>query len=93
VQPKKRLTPDEAIKRLDEKIEQLKHRKQAIANKEKERERKARTRRLIQIGALAEKYLFCEGIEPEDFERFIKEFTSFERNIKYLNSKNRHKDK
>lgn len=33
-----------------------------------ENDRKNRTRRLIQLGALAEKYLHCEGASPEGFE-------------------------
>lgn len=37
---------------IEEKIKQLKAQKQAIINKEKEKERKARTKRLIQIGAI-----------------------------------------
>lgn len=44
----------ESIDKLDEKIKQLKARKQAILAREKEKERKARTRRLIQIGAIIE---------------------------------------
>lgn len=37
---------------IDEKIKQLKAQKQAILAKEKENERKARTKRLIEIGAI-----------------------------------------
>ena len=37
---------------IEEKINQLKAQKQAIINKEKEKERKARTKRLIEIGAI-----------------------------------------
>lgn len=40
------------IDKLEEKIKQLKAQKQAIIAREKEKERKARTRRLIQIGAI-----------------------------------------
>ena len=29
--------------------------------------------RLIQLGALAEKYLHCTNIEPEDFEKLLKQ--------------------
>ena len=39
-------------------------------------DRKNRTRRLIQLGALAEKYLHCEGVSPEEFESRLKCFTS-----------------
>ena len=37
---------------IEEKIKKLKAQKQAIINKEKEKERKARTKRLIEIGAI-----------------------------------------
>ena len=37
---------------IEEKIKQLKAQKQAIINKEKEKERKARTKRLIEIGSI-----------------------------------------
>lgn len=44
----------EKINKIEEKINQLKAQKQAILAREKEKERKARTRRLIQIGAIVE---------------------------------------
>ena len=37
---------------IEEKIKQLKAQKQSIINKEKEKERKARTKKLIEIGAI-----------------------------------------
>lgn len=45
------------ITNIDEKIKQLQQQKKAILAREKEKERKARTRRLIQKGAIVEKYL------------------------------------
>ena len=42
----------ERIDKIDEQIKQLKARKNSILAREKERERKARTRLLIQIGAI-----------------------------------------
>lgn len=42
------------VDKLELKINQLKAQKQAILAREKEKERKARTRRLIQIGAIIE---------------------------------------
>lgn len=54
---------DEKITNIDEKIEQLKQQKKAILAKEREKERKARTRRLIQKGGIVEKYL--PGIPDE----------------------------
>ena len=64
------------IKKIDEQIEQLKNRKRAVLAREREKERKARTRRLIQIGAIAEKYMNCEGVSPEGFEERIKQVLS-----------------
>lgn len=52
-----RKTEIERIKDLEEKIAQMKAQKQRLENRQKEKERKSRTRRLIQIGALAEKYI------------------------------------
>lgn len=60
---------NDRLKKIDEKMAQLKAQRQAIINREKEKERKERTRRLIQNGALAEKYLACEGLSPEEFEK------------------------
>lgn len=62
---------NEKLKKIDEKMAQLKAQKQAIINREKVKERKNRTRRLIQNGALAEKYLCCEKLTPEQFEIFL----------------------
>ena len=42
---------EERIAELDKKIEQIKAQKKAILQREKQAERKARTKRLIQIGA------------------------------------------
>jgi len=53
------------------KIEQLKHQKDAIEKREQVRKRKERTRRLIQHGALAEKYFNCPDIATSDFEKFL----------------------
>lgn len=45
---------DEKIAELDKKIKQIKAQKKAIIQREKQAERKARTKRLIQIGAEVE---------------------------------------
>lgn len=49
----------------------MKAQEQAIIARDKERQRKERTRRLVQNGALAEKYLNCENIAPHDFEKVL----------------------
>ncbi len=53
------------IDKLELKINQLKAQKQAILAREKEKERKARTRRLIQIGAIIEN-MGIDNIELAD---------------------------
>ena len=65
------ITESERIKKIDEKMSQLKAQRQAILNREKEKERKQRTRRLIQNGALAEQYLQCENMDTPQFEAFL----------------------
>ena len=64
---------DEEKAKSAKKIEQLKNQKQAVISREKEEQRKQRTRRLIQNGALAEKYLNCPDIEPAEFEKLLKQ--------------------
>lgn len=53
------------INKLELKINQLKAQKQALLAREKEKERKARTRRLIQIGAIIEN-MGIDNIELAD---------------------------
>ena len=53
----------EKVQKIDEKINQLKAQKQALLAREKEKERKARTRKLIQAGAILEKYSQKENLE------------------------------
>jgi hypothetical protein len=57
---------------LRENIAQMKAQEQAILAKDRKRQRKERTRRLIQNGALAEKYLGCEGMDSWEFEKLLK---------------------
>jgi hypothetical protein len=47
---------------------QLHRQKNSMERREKERTSKARTRRLIQIGAIAEKYLNANGMSVEEIE-------------------------
>ena len=62
----------ERLLKLQSKISELKTREQTIITRDKQRQRKERTRRLIQIGALAEKYLNCPDMEPAEFEKLLK---------------------
>lgn len=62
------------LAKIDEKLEQMKARRQDILAKDKKRKRQERTRRLIQIGALTEKYFDMKDIPPTDYENFLKMF-------------------
>lgn len=73
-----RKTEEEKLQELEKKLEQLQNQKKELLAKHKEKERKARTRRLIQLGALAEKYLDCTNIEPENFEKLLKQIVATE---------------
>ena len=64
---------EKRLKTIRDKMAQMKAREQAIIANDKKRQRKERTRRLIQLGALVEKYLDCPGIEPQEFEKVLKE--------------------
>jgi len=63
---------EKRLEMIREKIAQMKSREKAILARDKQRQRKERTRRLIQNGALAEKYLRCEGMESKEFEGVLK---------------------
>lgn len=56
-----RKTDEERLKELEEKMEQIKARKQQVASRIAQKERKERTRRLIQVGAIFEKYFDIVG--------------------------------
>lgn len=59
------------LEKITEKLEQMKSQRQDILAREKKRQRKERTHRLIQIGALTEKYFDVKDISSEDYERFL----------------------
>ncbi len=60
------------LERLERQKKQIENKIKAIHARENEKTRKARTRRLIQLGALAETYFDCSGIEPAQFEELLK---------------------
>jgi hypothetical protein len=61
------------LEKLERQKSQLEAKIKAIHARENEKVRRARTRRLIQIGAIACKYLNCpDDISPSDFEAFVK---------------------
>ena len=60
------------LERISEKMAYMKAQKQDILSREKKRQRKERTRRLIQVGALAEKHFGFKDVNPLEFEKFMK---------------------
>ncbi len=64
---------DEKIEKIEEKISKLKAQKQALVSREKEKARKERTRRLIQVGALFESYIGVDSVEKA--EEWLKDYT------------------
>ena len=64
---------EEKLAKLDEKQRQIEARKKKLIQQHKEKERKERTRRLIQKGALSETYFNCEKLTEEETKKlFIK---------------------
>ena len=61
-----RKTDAERLLELEKKMEQLKARKQQVESRMKEKERKERTRRLIQVGAIFEKYFNIEDVDQAE---------------------------
>lgn len=70
------LREEEKIKKLEEQMQKLKDRKQKLLNQQKEKERKERTRRLIQLGATVEKYVGTKTADEfvDWMEKTFKEF-------------------
>ena len=65
-------TPEEKKQKLEQQIAQKKNQLKKLQNQQRKQERAARTRRLIQRGALAEKYLRAPDDMPqEDFEKLL----------------------
>lgn len=64
--PRTRKTPEEQLQDAKLKLQQQKNRVAALENRAKTEERKKRTRRLIEVGALATKYFADDRIlEPD----------------------------
>lgn len=65
---------EERIAELDKKLDQIKAQKRALQNRAKAEERKARTKRLIQIGAEVE--AFCGEItDLEAFKKYLEHYS------------------
>lgn len=67
------------LEKLERQKSQIEAKIKAIHARENEKTRRERTRRLIQIGALSEKYFNCEGIEPGQYEELLKKLVAEEK--------------
>lgn len=68
----------EELKAIDQKIEKLTIQKNILKAQVNENlDRKKRTRRLIQKGALLEKYFDVEHLTPEETEELLKMFAAY----------------
>ena len=78
-----RKTGEERLQEIDTKLKELESQKQSLLKREKEKHRKERTRHLIEIGALSEKYFNCEKIMPEEFGKLLQKIVTID-NVKTL---------
>lgn len=69
-----RKSEKERLLEVEQKIEQLRAQKQQLETRVKEKERKERTRRLIQIGAVFEKWWDVQT--PEEAEALIEDMAA-----------------
>ncbi|HAB0718283.1 hypothetical protein HB876_13850 [Listeria seeligeri] len=67
----------EDIEKIDKQIEKLKKQSKAIVKQQSKEERKQRTRKLIQSGALAEKYFNIQHLTLEQKETIFKMFSNY----------------
>lgn len=77
----KRKTTQERLKEIEEQKLKLLERERELKKKLTNEKRNARTRRLIQLGALTEKFFNIEEITPDEYEKFLRVVCSFE-NVK-----------
>jgi hypothetical protein len=61
-----RKSDEERLKELEEQMNKIKTRKQQLESRVKEKERKERTKRLIEVGAIFEKYFDMKGQEEAE---------------------------
>ena len=71
---------EQRLQKTRDKIAQMKTVEQSILARDKKQQRKERTRRLIQSGALAEKYLHCENMPPSEVEKALKRLIENDKN-------------
>ncbi len=71
---KGKVVAEDRLKKIDEQISKLKAQKQSLLNRDRAKDRKLRTRRLIRIGAILEKCLEINSVEEaEAFARIAAE--------------------
>lgn len=70
------------IKRIEEKIKSLERQKKIYEHSLSKENRKLRTRRLIQIGALSEKYFDLYQNDIHEVEEIFSQFANFIRSNK-----------
>jgi len=68
---------EKQLQQICEKMKYIKSKQKEILSREKKRQRAARTRRLIQIGTLAEKYFDCRDMLPAEFEKFLQALVDY----------------
>lgn len=73
-----RKSNEERIQELELKMKQLQNQKKSLQRREQEKKRKERTKRLIENGALSEKYFNCQEILPAEFEELLKKIVSLD---------------
>lgn len=64
----------EQIAEIEKKMKQMEQRKKELIKRQSDKERKARTHRLIEKGAIIEKYTNTSDYEPEKFESICDDF-------------------
>ncbi|MBC1920482.1 hypothetical protein HCJ46_17155 [Listeria booriae] len=68
---------DLELQKIENKISLLKRKEKTLLLQKNKQSRKERTRRLIQTGALAEKYMSIEHLTIEEKEEVFKMFSSY----------------
>ncbi|MFP3512238.1 DUF3847 domain-containing protein [Peribacillus sp. SIMBA_075] len=69
--------PNEELQKMKDRIKVLEQKKRVLEHKVSNEARKERTRRLIQKGALLEKYLEEESMSLKDTENLLKVLANF----------------
>lgn len=77
-------TDQERLQEIEEQMEKIKARKQQVESRLKEKARKERTKRLIEVGAIFEKYFEIEGQEEAEKMALYFQSTALKRKDKVL---------